>query len=96
MARYKVVGKSGHKVFGASYGEVIERKLSARQERFLIEAGHIKPVVEPRRKPPRRKPVVLVKEEDQPLAIWCEPAAVVPDLGHAVEQFGNEGDYSGR
>jgi hypothetical protein len=60
MPRYRIVSTS-HKVFGASFGEVIEKDLPEAQERRLVAAGHITPV--PTTKRPR-KAVVLVKEMD--------------------------------
>lgn len=58
--RYRITNRT-HTVFGASFGEVIERNLPGDQERRLIAAGHITPV--PTKKRPR-KAVVLVKELD--------------------------------
>ena len=60
MPRYRIVNRT-HKVFGASFGEVIERNdLPEDQERRLIAAGHITPV-QTRKRP--RKAVVLIKKE---------------------------------
>lgn len=60
MPRYRVMNRT-HKIFGASFGEVIDRNLPEDQERRLTAAGHITPV--PTKRRPKRA-VVLVKEMD--------------------------------
>lgn len=60
---YRVVGRY-HKIFGVPYGGTFERDLSERQERFLIEAGHIAPV--PKKNPSRRAVVAVKSKPEQP------------------------------
>lgn len=61
IRKYRVVGRY-HKVFGFSYGDTFERDLSERQERSLVEAGHV--AIVPRDRPKRA--VVAVKAKPEP------------------------------